>query len=252
MSTTPKKTWLRIVIGCFICYFLLCVLMFFLQRSLLYFPSRHSDATQLSPWVQNSQTIGYSKEVSSPDVVWLMLHGNAGQASDRGYILKHMSSRDSLYVLEYPGYGRRDGSPSQSTIDAAARDAYQSLRSRFRNTPVCIIGESIGTGPASMLANCQPAPDKIVLITPFDTLYRVAARKFFALPVWLLLRDRWDNIAALQGYDGEVTIYAAKGDEIIPIRHAETLAEAYPDASFHTISGGHNDWSRSAEVIIAK
>ena len=76
--------------------------------------------------------------------------------------------------------------------------------------------------------------------------------KFFVLPVWLLLRDRWDNIAALQGYDGEVTIYAAKDDEIIPIRHAESLTEAYPSASFHTISGGHNDWSLSAEVIIAK
>ena len=252
MNVPPKRRWHRIVIRCFIYYCLFCALVFFLQRSLLFFPTRHSGSTQLSPWVQDSETIGYCKEVPSPEVVWLMMHGNAGQASDRDYVLKHMSSHDSLYVLEYPGYGQRDGSPSQSTIDAAARDAYQSLRTRFRDTPVCIIGESIGSGPASALASCQPAPDKIVLITPFDTLYRVAARKFFVLPVWLLLRDRWDNIAALQGYDGEVDIFAAKNDEVIPIRHAEALSDAFPGASFHAISCGHNDWSLSSTVTIAR
>lgn len=252
MNAPPKKPWHRIVIRCFIYYCLFCALLFFLQRSLLYFPTHHSGSTQLTPWLQDGETVGYCKEVPSPDVIWLMMHGNAGQASDRDYVLEHMSSRDSLFVLEYPGYGQREGSPSQSTIDAAARDAYQSLRTRFRDVPVCIIGESIGSGPASALASCQPAPDKIVLITPFDSLYRVAARRLFVFPVWPLLRDRWDNIAALQGYDGEVEIFAAKDDEIIPIRHAEALSDTIPDASFQVISGGHNDWSLSSEVSITR
>jgi hypothetical protein len=252
MSASRKKPWLRIVLWCLGAYCLFCVLIFFLQRSLLYLPTRQAAATQLSPWVYDGKTIGYCREVSSPDVVWLMMHGNAGQASDRYYVLKHMSPQDSLYVLEYPGYGRRGGSPSQSTIDAAAQHAYKILRSRYRDIPVCVIGESIGSGPASMLASSQPAPEKIVLITPFDTLYRVASRKFFALPVWLLLLDRWDNIAALRGYDGEIDIYGAKDDQIIPIRHAEALSNALPNASFKAIAGGHNDWSLSTNVEIAR
>jgi hypothetical protein len=48
-----------------------------------------------------------------------------------------------------------------------------------------------------MLATSQPPPAKVVLITPFDSMVRVASEKFFFLPVWLLLLDRWDNIESL-------------------------------------------------------
>jgi len=192
--------------------------------------------------------VGYCREVPSPDVVWLMMHGNAGQASHRDYVLEHLSVRDALYVLEYPGYGARSGSPSRSSIDAAAQQAYTDLRLTYPQTPVCVIGESLGSGPAAMLAATPHPPDKLVLITPFDSLYRVAARKFFFLPVWLLLLDRWDNAAALRDYQGEVEIYGAREDTVIPVQHAKSLAQVCKNATFHLIPGGHNDWSRGNDV----
>jgi pimeloyl-ACP methyl ester carboxylesterase len=231
-------------------YVLFCLLVFFLQRSLLYFPTHEPHADRLVPWVVDDQAIGYRQEVSSPQAVWLVMHGNGGQASDRAYVLECMSAQDSLFVLEYPGYGVRPGSPSRRSIDAAAQHAYGILRAGHPGIPVCVVGESIGSGPASMLALERQPPDKIVLITPFDTLHRVAAKRFFFLPVWLLLLDRWNNIDALSNYRGPIEIFAAADDTIIPAVHARTLAESSVYARFHLIPGGHNDWSLSNSVKI--
>lgn len=113
-----------------------------------------------------------------------------------------------------------------------------------------MVGESIGSGPAAGLARQSIPPDKIVLVVPFDTLASVAQEKFPLLPVRLLLRDCWDNNAALYGYAGKLEIYGAIDDQIIPIGHAERLARSVPRAVFHAIPGGHNDWSQSNMVRI--
>jgi uncharacterized protein len=252
-SKTGISKSLRYVIVRFaVVYSLLGGAMFTLQRSLLFFPSHSEPSGLLQAWADNGDIVGYSREVANPAMVWLMMHGNAGQAADRDYVLDHISKDDSLYVLEYPGYGTRQGSPSKKTFDQAASDAFQLLRRTYPNTPIGVIGESIGSGPASMLARERKPPEKIVLITPFDSLYNVASERFWFLPVWLLLLDRWDNIDALQGYEGQLEIYGATDDTVIPIDHAQNLAKAIPTAKFIEIPCGHNDWSFSSTVKIAR
>lgn len=221
-----------------------------LQRKLIYYPTHHTESHGLAQWRHNGRLIGYAREVRSPVNVWLLLHGNAGQASDRDYALPSFSERDSVYILEYPGYGAREGSPSMKAFNAAGREAYQILRARFPNRPVCVAGESIGSGPASMLATSPQPPDKIVLITPFDTFARVATAHFPFVPVKLILKDKWDNIEALKGYNGPVEIFGARADAVIPIKHARALAASKPSAKFHENEGGHNDWSVGHRVLI--
>ena len=135
-------------------------------------------------------------------------------------------------------------------MNRAASEAYQLLRSRNLNIPVCVLGESIGSGPACALAREKIAPDKIVLVTPFDTLANVAARHFPFLPVRLLLRDAWDNVESLRRYAGPVEIFGARDDTIIPIGHAEALARQIPGAQFIEIPCGHNDWAQEDQVKI--
>jgi pimeloyl-ACP methyl ester carboxylesterase len=236
----------------FVVYLAVVALVWFRQRSMLYYPSHDTLSTGLAPWSDGSRVIGCCREAPNPRAVWLMMHGNAGQAADRDYVLPRMSGQDSLYVLEYPGYGSREGSPSLQSINQAASEAYQLLRSRNPNTPVCVLGESIGSGPACALAREKIAPDKIVLVVPFDTLANVAARHFPFLPVRLLLRDNWDNVESLKHYAGPVEIFGARDDTIIPIEHARALARQIPAARFIEIPGGHNDWSQEDQVKIKR
>jgi uncharacterized protein len=225
-------------------------LIIIFQRSIIYFPSHHSETNGLAPWAADGSRIGYARKVDNPRNVWLFIHGNAGQAADRTYALHCFSNNDSVYILEYPGYGNREGAPGRKSFDSAAESAYRELRRAYPNRPVCIAGESIGSGPASSLARLQNPPDKIVLVVPFDTLARVAKNQFPFLPTSLLLFDRWDNIEALSGYKGKVEIFGATGDSIIPVRHARELARALPGAVLNEIPGDHNDWSQSGRVAI--
>ena len=230
-------------------YLLLVVGVYIWQRSLLFFPTHNKVYGKLAPWSRGNQTICYCREVSNPGAVWLMLHGNAGQAADRDYVLGCLSEKDSLYVLEYPGYGLRQGSPSLNSINQAASEAYRVLRARYTNTPLCVLGESLGSGPASFLAREKIPPDKIVLVVPFDSLRSVASERFYFLPVGLILRDPWDNVESLAHFKGPIQIFAATDDSIIPIRHAKHLVEKIAHAQLVEIHGGHNDWSDNGVKI---
>lgn len=241
---------LRIVAVLAVVYIGVAALVYFRQRSLLYFPSHEKASGRLVPWSVNGKTIGFCHEVPNPHAIWLMTHGNAGQAADREYVLAHISGADSLYVLEYPGYGDCEGSPSHDSINQAASSAYQLLRTQHPNTPVCALGESLGSGPACALATEKIPPDKIVLVVPFDNLASVASQHFPFLPVRFMLKDRWDNVESLKDYKGPVDIFGAREDTIIPVEHARALANHFPSAHILEISGGHNDWSQSDQVKI--
>ena len=65
-----------------------------------------------------------------------------------------------------------------------------------------------------------------------------------------MLRDNWNNIEALKTYAGPLEIFAAKGDTIIPIRHAKALAASKPQTVFHEFDGDHNDWPNDGRVTI--
>jgi len=221
-----------------------------IQRKFLFYPSHHIDDRGLTAWKMEGRIIGYCRRVPTPSNVWLMLHGNAGQAADRAYAIPSFSEHDSVFILEYPGYGAREGKPSKAAFDASAAEGYMLLRNTFPKIHICVVGESIGTGPACTLANQSPPPDKMVLVVPFDKLTRVAADHVPFLPVGLILGRSWDNIRSLAQYQGPVEIFAALQDTVIPIKHARRLASSIPSASFHSIEGGHNDWSRAGRVEI--
>lgn len=219
-----------------------------IQRKLLYFPSHDADSNGLAEWKYQGQLIGFSREVPAPKNVWLLIHGNGGQATHMAYALPRFSSKDSIFILEYPGYGLRIGTPSMRSINQAAQQAYELLRNRFPQNPVCVIGESLGTGPTSFLTTNFRPPDKVILIVPYDELAKVAAEHYPFLPVRLLLHDNWNNVMALASYHGPLEIYAAERDTVIPISHAKALAATKPQAVFHEMPGGHSDWSRNPNI----
>ena len=229
----------------------LLAVIFAFQRKMLYHPTHRPETNGLAAWTLDGRLVGYSRKVARPRNIWLFTHGNAGQAADRVYALQCFSASDSVFFLEYPGYGSRPGSPGKASFNAAAEEAYLWLRTAYPDLPVCVIGESIGSGPASALARLEKRPDKLVLVVPFDNLASVARDHFPMIPAGLLLLDRWDNVETLKGYSGKVEIFGAVDDQVIPVRHARALARSLPQALYHEIPGGHNDWSQNGAVKIS-
>lgn len=237
-------------------FYLMCLILLLtfgcsaIERKLLFYPTHRPHDNSLKPWIRNGEVIGYSRQVESPRNIWLMLHGNGGQASDRLYAIPSFSSGGSVYILEYPGYGSRKGTPSKESFDQAAKESYELLREMYPNIPICVAAESIGSGPASTLTSVNRPPDKFVLIVPFDKLSLVAEEHFPSFLVRLIMKNNWDNIKAFSKYKGRVEIIGAESDDIIPVKHAKSLADAVPGAKFTLITGGHNDWSLEGRVKI--
>lgn len=252
MPSFPIPIQRAVLVG-LACYLLIVLLVAIFQRKLIYLPSHAPEDTAashstLKPWKTAGRTIGWSREVLHPAEVWLMFHGNAGQAADRDYVLPSLPDDVSLYVMEYPGYGARVGTPSMASINEAAAAAYELLRKQAGGLPVSVLGESLGSGPASWLATRSNAPDRIVLMVPYDALSNVAQAQFPWLPASLLLLDRWNNVESLRGFRGRVDIFVAQEDEVIPTELGRRLAKSVPGAQLHEIPGGHNDWSVGEKV----
>lgn len=219
-------------------YLLYAGFIYFVQDWLVFHPSHQPTAAGLSPWLIEGRLAGYSRGPASPRAVWLVLQGNGGQAGLRGYF-KNVPPDETLYIMEYPGYGQRPGEPSRESINAAASAAYHELRRRFPDRPVGVVGESFGSGPASQLALDPQPPDSVVLIVPVARFDLVLSRYVPFLPVRLLLRHNWDNLASLRTYRGPVTIYAAEKDEVIPREQTLLLAASLPAARLVWLPGGH-------------
>lgn len=219
-----------------------------IERSLLYYPSHLQPDGALAPWLDDGRLIGFSRTVESAKNVWLMLHGNGGQAAHRTYALPKFSAADSVYILEYPGYGIRPGSPSVKSLNRAAEEAYRLLRATYPKIPVCVATESVGSGPGCLLTRLDQPPDKLVMVVPFDQLSLVAKDHYPSFIVSLLMSDDWNNVTALAKYKGPVEIFGAKDDTIIPVSHARALAAAVPQSKFTLIGGGHNDWAEQSAV----
>ncbi|MEP7344912.1 MAG: alpha/beta hydrolase [Gemmatimonadaceae bacterium] len=238
-----------------VAYVVLTALVALFQRRLLYFPTRVSreEAERaaakegLAPWTNRSgETIGWTLPSNGPATASLFLvHGNGGYAVDRGYIARtvHAAAPVDVFLLEYPGYGARDGTPTMSSLLDAADEGFASLD---KTRPVFVVSESIGTGVAGHLAQAHPREIAgLVMFVPYDDLAALAQSKAPLLPVYLILRDRFQPAKWLQGYRGPITMVVAEADVEIPPRFGRRLYDAYPGPKALQVlaNAGHNDAS---------
>jgi fermentation-respiration switch protein FrsA (DUF1100 family) len=143
-----------------------------------------------------------------------------------------------VLLVEYPGYGRSPGEPSQAAIDALFVSAWDHLAATPGVDAARIVGfgRSLGSGPIAALATRRLLA-AVVLQSPYASTAMFAHAR--GLPGFLV-RDRWDNVAALAAWGGPVYASQGRHDEVIPPVHGERLA-ALPNVRFKWQDCGHND-----------
>src|SRR5262249_15958218 len=144
----------------------------------------------------------------------IVFHGNAGHVGHRGFYANALGPLGMRVILvEYPGYGPRPGKPGEASFLADAMQTL-ALAHRLYGPPLLVIGESLGSAVAAAAAARQPElVAGLLLITPWDRLANVGSYHYPWLPVKWMLRDEYDSLAQLAGFDRPVVVALAEHDE---------------------------------------
>jgi hypothetical protein len=103
------------------------------------------------------------------------------------------------------------------------------------------------------LAEARPV-ERLVLVTPYDSLVNVAREYFRWLPVGLLMRDRYESARRASHVSVPVLVVIAGEDEIIPRERSDALAASFApgQAQLVVVPGvGHNTLDLSPKYLMS-
>jgi pimeloyl-ACP methyl ester carboxylesterase len=238
-------------------YVLLCALLYSRQEASIFYPGPN-DRMLVEQWSANRIEIPVSGATlegwwtdnpgSATPAVILYFGGNAEDVLYTAGTARNLAAR-RLLVVNYRGYGGSTGQPGQKELYADALAIYDhAIREGTDPTHVVVMGRSLGSGVATMLAAHRPVAGAI-LITPFDSLASVAAGHYPIFPVRLLLRHPFPSDEWARQISRPALIVAARNDFVVPARHAQRLGEAWAGPKeIHILQGvGHNDVDSNAD-----
>ncbi len=244
----------KIIGGALLVYAFYCGLLFLAQRHLLFprsmipapppvdLAAAGIERVWLAPGFGRVEAwyLPPSTGAPGPCPAVIFAHGNGELIDFWPTELKRFSRLGmGLLLVEYPGYGRSAGSPSQESIAETFTRAYNWLSARADVDPERIVffGRSLGGGAVCDLARVRPAA-ALILMSCFKSV-RAFAPRYLAPP--FLIRDPFDNLEAVARFGGAVLVIHGRFDEVIPFAHGESLHAAAKNGTLIAYAAGHND-----------
>lgn len=180
-------------------YVLVCVLLYFQQERLLFFPDKLSADYRFrfpGRWEE--------RWITAPDGVQLhgllfradggpcrglvfYLHGNGGALDSWGHVAPLYTDLGyDVFLLDYRGYGKSQGRISSETqLREDVEAAYQQLTRAYREDSVVVLGYSLGTGLAAGLA-ARHHPRRLILQAPYYSMQDMARSHYPWVPGFLV------------------------------------------------------------------
>jgi len=207
-----------------------------------------------------------AKNTSPGCHVVVLFGGNGMTAFDWGLWIVDIRSHLDLFsqvafvLVDYPGYGANEGSPSPDSIQATARESIKLALGRLRAggispAELSVVGHSIGSGVAVKFVelhdNSSVPITRLILSAPFTSIVDMVPVVFPMIPMGiaaLISRHNWDSRASLANIikgGGPRQIYIVHGqeDEIVPFRMGEELSKI-SESRIHFVpvkTAAHND-----------
>jgi fermentation-respiration switch protein FrsA (DUF1100 family) len=270
MSSAASKSkvpplWWRILRAPIIAYLVVCLIMLVCEDRLTYIPTKYpdgwwdivdvkfEDANFISS--DGTKLHGWFLEAENPKAVILFCHGNAGNVTHRYDFLRaaHHYVEASVFVFDYRGYGKSEGTPSEQGVLADARAARKWLAQRtgVAEQDIVVMGESIGAAVAVDLAANDGARG-LVLEDAFTSLPDTAAYHYPWFPVRLMMRGRLNSLEKIPQYHGRLLMAHGDADSIVPYQFGQRLfAAAGEPKRFLTQAGADHNSDRDPEFYRA-
>lgn len=227
--------------------------LYVMQPAMVFLPSRELAATPADwglehedVWLQTEDGVrihGWYLPFPGARRVLLFFHGNAGNISHRQDSLEifHRLGLNVL-ILDYRGYGRSEGRPSETGLYRDARAAWDHLVEGRGVAPsdIVLFGRSLGGAVAAELAS-RVRPGALILESTFSSA-RDLVREIYPVLSWLIVRRfELDTVARMGSVSCPVLVLHSRDDEIIPFALGRRVYQAAPEPkAFHALRGDHN------------
>ena len=191
----------------------------------------YADAPMPDRALVNSDAAGEENELKRRRAI-LYCHGNAENvAQASAYAGKRFRQEldASIFVFDYRGFGKSEGSPHEAGLqmDADAALAWLCEKTSLKPADIIIVGHSIGGGPACYLANkygCQ----MLVLQRTFSSLPDAAAYKYPMFPIHFVMRNRMNSAEAIRACQMPLFQSHGSADQLVPIELGKQVFENSP------------------------
>jgi len=224
---------IKILIAFILISGLLIVIAFISQEKLIFFPEKLAKNHQFS-FTSNFEEKFYLMEDSvrlhgllfkadSSKGVVFYLHGNAGSASTWGNMAEIFTKHNyDLLLLDYRGYGKSEGRiVSEKQMYTDVRNVYNELKTNYSEDQIIVLGYSIGTGMASMIA-AENNPKQLILLAPYFNLPDLVKQVYPIVPRFIV-KYKFKSNEFLPKTNSPIAIFHGLNDDIIPPNCSERL-----------------------------
>jgi hypothetical protein len=173
----------------------------------------------------------------------LFCHGNAGNIGNRMDKILLLRKLDlNIFIIDYRGFGKSQGRPTEKGFYLDAQAAYNYLLNARKITPqeIILYGESLGTAVAIDLAAKQKVK-ALILEGAFSSGKDMAVTIYPFLPKFIF-SNMFDSLTKIKKIDAAKLFIHSRNDEIVPFTLATKLFNAAKDPKyFLETAGDHNN-----------
>jgi len=168
----------------------------------------------------------------SPTILYL--HGNSGNISHRFPLFRKFANgtQFNLFVVDYRGYGKSDGDPSEAGLKKDAEAMLHALLKRddIDKSRIIVYGQGLGGSLAIHLATQESTKHLFQAMVIENTFTSIRDMATLFLPAWLsklsvLVKNNFDSLALLKENKLEIPalFIATAEDEVVPPNHMKKL-----------------------------
>lgn len=254
-----KKIFLRILKLAAGLYIIICVLLYFFQEKLIFFPQTLDKDYKFS-FDQKFEEVNVKtadnkllnailfKADSSKGVIFY-LHGNAGSLSSWGNVAKTYTALNfDVFMLDYRGYGKSEGTINgQTRFFQDIQTAYDQLKTKYPENKIIVLGYSIGTGLAAKVASTNN-PKLLILQAPYYSLTDMMRHTYPIIPTFIL-KYKFETDKYIKDCRMPIVVFHGDQDEVIYYGSSLKLQKEFrKQDTLITLHGqGHNGMTENAD-----
>ncbi len=232
------RSFFKSICAAILCFYLvICGYLYINQREMIYEPDKYY-ALPASTGLPEFKEVIFRTEDGLTNTSWyapaqegkrtvIWFHGNAAGISKRGDYYKALADAGyGVFALEYRGFSKNEGKPTEQGVYADARAAvHYLLKEGINLQDIIFVGRSLGSGVAVQMSS-EYTPFATLLLSPYSSVAEVAQERYWYIPVNLLLKDHFNSMEKASTLKAPVLIFHGTADKVIPLHHAQQLHDA--------------------------